>query len=323
MDKFLGKFVYKIICKIIDGFTVEDLERLELKVRLLFFEKKFVAHHRVSFLNWQIPPLFWNDFTPPWRPSKDDMKNYTQTIFSLNRNCRILILGATPELRNLVASLGFKPVVADFSLSMFVEMMKYMRGVNVDNEIWVKSDWLNMPLSTGFDVILGDLVLKMVETNRQEEFLNKIKEILSPQGTFVTRVHFVDESLFDLTGDEILDMSSTILDRHSTACTIGGRVLDKFSDLDKNAVSLKEAIEFMRDTIKKVRNLREKDIFSKSLEFISRGIEQQPDFDISRPAYNKFQLDSLIRNFFNISDIKISGDYPDSEFYPIYFLKNK
>ncbi len=323
MDKFLGKFVYKIICKIVDGFTIENLERLESKIRLLFLEKKFVSRHSISFLNWQIPPLFWDDFTPPWRPSKDDVKNYTQAISDLDKNCQILILGATPELRDLVASLGFKPVIVDFSLPMLVEMMKYTKGVDVNDEIWVKSSWLNMPLSAGFDAVLGDLVLKMIEVNRQEEFLNKVKKILSPQGTFVTRVHFVDESLFDLTSDGILDMPSAVLDRHLAACAIGGRVLDKFSDLDKNVVSLKEVIEFMKDAIKNARNFREKNIFSKSLEFISDGMEQRPNLGINWPAYNKFQLDSLVCKFFNISDVKISGDYPDSEFYPIYFLKNK
>ncbi len=318
----MKSFSGKLISQIINSFSDADLQWLEAKIRQMLFKKNIVSYRFASFLNWQIPRDCWNDYVSPWRPSKNDLENYSRALSALDKSYRILILGATPELRDLAASFGFKPVVVDFSLPMMIEMLRYAKNVKVDDEIWVKSDWLSMPIEANFDAVLGDLVLRMVEADRQEEFLSRIKKILSPQGIFVTRMHFVDESLFGLTGDEILGTSEAISNEHLSAYTIIGRILDKFSDLNKNVICRKEAIEFMQDAVKKAKNPREKNIFLETMKFISGRIEWQLiPRKIGWTANNKVQLDNLIGKFFNVADIRISEDYPDSEFYPIYFLR--
>ena len=309
------KFLEKIFSKIINAFSVTDLELLEAKIRQAFLQKKTVNYHLASFLNWQRVAIEWGDYLPPWRPSKDDLKIYEEVVSTLPRNSRILILGATPELRDLAASSGFKPVVVDFSLPMIIEMLQYTQKTNADDEIWIKSDWLSMPLEGNFDVVLGDLVLRMIESGQQEEFLKRIRKILSPTGIFVAREHFVEESLFDLAAIEILNMSCNILDEKLAASAASGRLFDKFSDLNKNIICRGKAIEFMQEAMNMAKNSRQQIIFSAVLKFMSGGI--------GWAAHSKAYLENLINKFFNINDIKTAADYPDSKFYPIYFLKKK
>jgi predicted CopG family antitoxin len=195
--------------------------------------------------------------------------------------------------------------------------------VNIDNEIWIKSDWLSMPLEGNFDVVFGDMVLRMIEKERQEEFLEKIKNSLSSDGIFVMREHFIDESLFELPGEEILSKSINISDEGLAANAISGRVLDKFSDLTPSVINRRKAIEFMQEAVGAVKNSREKAIFSKALKIILGGIEWKMFDKLGWAANSKIQIENLIGKFFNITDVKTAGDYPDSKFYPVYFLKNK
>ncbi len=135
-------------------------------------------------------------------------------------------------------------------------------------------------------------------------------------------MHFVDESLFSLTSDKLVSIPDTILDDRSAAFIISGRIFDKFSDLKENVICRKEVFEFLQDAVKKAKNSGEKNILAKIIKFISGRIEWQLiPRKIGWTANSKVQLDNLIGKFFNIADVRISEDYLDSEFYPIYFLR--
>ena len=158
-----------------------------------------------------------------------------------------------------------------------------------------------------FDVVLSDIALNMVKV--EDDFLKGIKNILFPDGIFVVRFHFLDGALLELTAEEILEKSLGILDDRLAANAISGRIFDKFSDF-------KDAIEFIREAVKLAEGKpRRKLILLRALGLMLNGSR------IRKATHNKIQLENLLAKFFDIIDVKIAGDYPDSKFYPVYVLK--
>lgn len=130
---------------------------------------------------------------PPVRPSAADLKIYDQFLRDAVRNqktAKILVLGATPELRDLAAKYTKEVTVVDVNLEMILAMTKLMRKKN-PSEIWVKTSWLSMPLSHNYyDVILGDGVVNNVAWSEVNIFWKHLAEVLKPNGKFVTRILF-------------------------------------------------------------------------------------------------------------------------------------
>lgn len=200
-------------------------------------------------------------------------------------NCRKAISDLNRECRFLI--LGDMSELRNLAVSM-----GFKPEVSVDGK---------------FDVVLSDMAFNMV--NVEDNFLKGIKNILFPGGIFVVWVHFLNEALLELTAKEILDKSFGILDEGVAAAVISGRIFDKFSDF-------KEAIEFIREAIKSAGGKpRKKSILLRALKLTLVGGEMR------RTTHNKIQLENRLSKFFDIIDVKIAGDYPDSKFYPLYVMR--
>lgn len=130
---------------------------------------------------------------PPVRPSAADLKIYDQFLRDAVRNqktAKILVLGATPELRDLAAKYTEEVTVMDANLEMILAMTKLMRKKN-PSEIWLKANWLSMPLALDYyDVILGDGVVNNVAWSEVNIFWKHLAQILKPEGKFITRILF-------------------------------------------------------------------------------------------------------------------------------------
>jgi SAM-dependent methyltransferase len=229
--------------------------------------------HQTLFMKMNINHCRQIDYYLPWRPSRGDLENYKKAISDFDRKCRILILGIMPELGDLIVPMGFKvSVVAEGK----------------------------------FDIILFDAVSNMIEA--EEEFLNKIKNLLSPGGIFIVRLHFFDEALSELTAKEILEKSINILDDELAIGAMSRRIPDKFSDFGKT-------IEFMEEAKRAAKGKkRRKMMIFKALNLILKRKG-------ARRPISKIQLENRLSKFFDIIDVKIAGDYPDSKFYPIYVMR--
>src|SRR3989338_5118674 len=136
----------------------------------------------------------WDKEGRPTRPSPQEIEIYRRFLGPLSREKKILILGPTPELRDLVA--GYPVVVTDMSLSNIHEATKYLTQANAVEETHVENDWLSLPFPRGFfDLILGDIVLNQFMPGEQEKkFLQVIKKLCTPEGRFISRFIFLDPS---------------------------------------------------------------------------------------------------------------------------------
>lgn len=140
---------------------------------------------------WQKYAPLWSQVRPPVRPSQEDIRLYNlflqKTIGKLKRP-QILILGATPELRDLASQYSATVTVLDYSLEMIIAMTRLMRKEN-PAEVWVKGDWVDAPLRENYyDAILGDGVYNNVGPELSRSWWLHLRALLKPSGALVTRI---------------------------------------------------------------------------------------------------------------------------------------
>lgn len=155
----------------------------------------------------------WKKYAPPAKPSAADISRMRLRLNSFlrgedgkgrensenSRPVEALVLGATPELRTLIAGTpGVRVTIIDCVLAM-MQAMTVLAGVDSLNEVWIRGDWLTAPLpSHYFDVVMSDLVLGNLNLKDQCRLISRIRDVLKPSGRWISRFDCVDEfSVFE------------------------------------------------------------------------------------------------------------------------------
>ncbi len=165
-------------------------------------------HTQKQFIEpWQGLAKNWQRFSSPGRPSPTEIKIYEkflQPALKL-KNPRILVLGATPELRDLLAKYQKAAVVLlDNSLNMVLAMTKLLKR-KTNNETFVIANWLKAPLKNkSFAAIVGDFIISNVSKRDLSKLLNNIKGWLKPNGYFVSRINVYPTDYQPVTVDELI-----------------------------------------------------------------------------------------------------------------------
>lgn len=157
---------------------------------------------------WEANALKWPQIGPPWRPSPGDIALYRRFAGD-HLAGRTLILGATPELRDLLAEHGSaaeRPVVVDQSSSMLTAMTSLLRTARRERESWRVTDWCSVDLpQASFDLVLADMIWWTLPVDRQGALRDRIAELLAPQGRFVSRFRWRDHGLHGTDPADVID----------------------------------------------------------------------------------------------------------------------
>ena len=154
----------------------------------------------------------WNNyFTPPSRISKEEIQNYRNWLKKANEkkeSKKALVLGATPEIRDILKENNYEITIIDINTEMILAMTSLLKTKNPD-EIFVKANWLNNPLADNyFDVVVGDAILPNIPLKDRTQLLSKINRLLKPNGIFITRAFCVPDKKPFKNVDEILEYFS-------------------------------------------------------------------------------------------------------------------
>jgi len=137
----------------------------------------------------QIAGMWSTYFTPPSRISPEEAERYRVWITQLKPKTA-LVLGATPELRDILNGIGCETTVIDINLEMIVAMNSLV-AINNPEEILVRANWLSNPLRSGyFDVVVGDAVLPNIPWKDRSLLLSEIKRCLRPTAVFIPRAFY-------------------------------------------------------------------------------------------------------------------------------------
>ncbi len=137
----------------------------------------------------------WTNYTPPCRPSRQELDICTQLVQKLSKLRReplkVLILGSTTEYRDWAYQERCQVKVLDNSQEYHLEISKELTHKNVYEEVEFSS-WQDMNFTNEFDLVVGDLVIGNLNEQEVPGFLKKIYRSLKTGGYFLTKSFFYD-----------------------------------------------------------------------------------------------------------------------------------
>jgi len=280
---------------------------------------------------WINLAIRWKKIPCPMHPWPSEIKIYQKFISEALKGIKkpkILVLGSTPEMHDLALNIKNSEVTCvDADLNMLLAMQKFMKNKNmVEEEIWVRSDWLKMPLAENYyHLILGDSVLPNVRFNLWTRFLKHLSKLLKINGFFVSRVvikpidNWIGKSLKEIFQYAKINRLNSEELRYLLFARIWKPNIKELGDKDV----FRSIKKFWRD---KERKFCYPDLYiQKLLNKIKENHNWPPKSDYRWSNRSKKDSEKFLRKYFKI--VKVEYGKGESSFslayHPIYLLKKK
>src|SRR3972149_2329529 len=215
-------------------------------------------------------------------------------------------------------------VIADFSFVTIEKSLQALNklGINLDaeNEIWLKSEWLVMPLGPkSLDYIVGDMVFTQIEPHKQPLFVEKLASLLKPNGYFIGRVHICNPNFYDREPKKIIeeilsskDLENTVEQRFALLYRLRDRLRDNKTQTTSPHTIINELLKYQTSDEKKLDFLRS----------VVNMISRRAEIGLPFISQTKDELANVISKEFSLETIVTASDYA-SEYFPIYVLRKK
>lgn len=141
---------------------------------------------------WIEAAALWKKVKPTYKPSKVEIFYFERFLKQiLHKNLRVLVLGATPEIRKMlvrhkvsVTLLDNNPIMVKAMNSLIPKRLKNPR------EKVVTGGWLKMPFAdNSFDVILSDHPTSSILYKDFSRFFKELARVLDKDGHFIIDIH--------------------------------------------------------------------------------------------------------------------------------------
>ena len=260
----------------------------------------------------------WFSVGSPWRPSAGDIAIYKKLAGNKIAG-KVLILGSTPELRDLAAEEGTSPVLIDINEKMLKKMLLLAKTAKAENEQWIISDWEKASLPENhFDLILGDMVWWVISVPNQIILIDKIAKIMNPDGLFISRFRIRDLKSASKNFSMIVKNYLARLSKEPhKEQSIRDEMVSYLHDITADAANCRINREKTKNLILEVaantNNLQHKKFLEEaSLNLLSADWTSQ----------TKEEITAILNNKFIIKKELLAKDY-NAEFYPIVALVKK
>ncbi|MDD2646998.1 MAG: class I SAM-dependent methyltransferase [Patescibacteria group bacterium] len=260
--------------------------------------------------------IAWAKMAPPARPSQTEQRFYEKIIKQVikdNKNPRILILGSTPEFRDILLRNKVKPICCDINRDVFKSLTRIMRRRGV--ETFILSDWIKLKTKARFDLVLGHQVINMLSPVKQAVFFKQIYRHLKPGGLFITSVviRANDRAISLLSGFKRYRKFKTI------------NIRDAFSTIHPDlllAISGHTGTYSPTQCLKIVDQLYRGSEISKKERDIYFKIMPSNDLKVYIP--NQKSIEALIKKYLKILLIyHYPTKYYNSKHWPVYLLRKR
>jgi hypothetical protein len=133
----------------------------------------------------------WPKMKHQVRPSPGEVKIFERLfkkILKERGKLKVLILGMTPELRDIALKNRVNLTSVDISLEMIIATQDLISFPN-EKETLIRDNWLTVPLAENYyDLAFADTAINMLGLQEWEKFLGKMKKHLKSDGYFLQRV---------------------------------------------------------------------------------------------------------------------------------------
>lgn len=264
-------------------------------------------------------------FFAPSRPSIEEVSKYHEWLKRISAGkpgLRALVLGATPELRDLLNQLGFKTHCIDINLEMVLAMDGLVSHKNPD-EVLIRANWLENPLSGSyFDVVLGDAVFPNIPWEHRTDLYDEIVRVLKPNGYFINRAFYAPEKQRYESIDDILAIFAKKPASNETAIEL----VFELQLLTHNPKDRLGSMEKVRSVVEKIRGphgfeLKSQEL-NKTLEIVWGYWLGTVSKKVWIYPFEKEEEAEYLR-YFNIAEKFSAADHPYGQITPMYLLRRK
>ena len=318
---YYSHYIMHLMYSILKRFSNRDLLRIRKLITDILSIK--LPYREQSKLFWDDNGYTRNLRIPLANPSKDDLNIYKKYLKHEENNQKTLLLGSTPLLRSLLNELDFKNyVVADFSFATIENSLKELDKLGIDldaeNEIWLKSDWLEMPLEPkSFDYVVGDFVFTQIEPSKQPLFVKKISSLLKQNGNFIVRMCICNTAFDNVDPKKIIEgilfsktFENTVEQRFALLYRLRDRLRDKKTQATSPRIIVDEILRYKTENEKELEFLRS----------VLKMTLRRAEVDLPFITQTKDELADVISKEFLLEASAIASDYVSDNF-PIYILK--
>jgi len=284
---------------------------------------------RLEKYYWDEGSRYWSSFAKPLRPSRDDIsryRSYLKEAIALPYAPKVLLLGATPELRDVLAEFyqTAQVYIIDFSAAMFMMTSKKLRVANADRELWIKTNWMDTRLPENFfDVIIGDLILQQFPAPSISDALTRIAQLLKTNGTFIFRGRIAKETLSGRNVAEVVNevIQSSYENEHEGAFTLIWKLRDAHMHLPATSVPDRDSI-IVCDLEKLLHEKNIPAFITLAHRYLSLGAKRFP-FRSFHAAMSAEDFPTLLLRAFVVEKRGHASDYHDSEYFPLFLCRKK
>ena len=317
---FINLILKRVLKKFVYFLSKDDMRMVDAMIHARLMERTPSYQEHFHYSYWENQIDSWDGMPSPIRPSRGDMEIYQSFLPPESKEEHILILGSTPELRDLAAQRSdAKIYVADFSYRMPLAMLPFTMFVDPMREKWIKDNWLELSFPENFfDIILGDLALQQFPPELESVLLKKTQAILKKEGVFIGRFQFLDKISCSGTIPDIVEkIINSKLTNRARFVLLTRHIVWLFTDLVKREsnrpISAKKFDEYVK------KNSINNPILLKVRDSLMAGQNSYQNYSVPEEK----ELMTILSQYFIIADRKVSNDYEKSEIYPIFSLKPK
>ncbi|MBA3047562.1 methyltransferase domain-containing protein [Patescibacteria group bacterium] len=227
---------------------------------------------------------------------------------------KILVLGATPELRDLVLGRNIPLMSVDQNARVADKMTGLMKYKNHPKETIVIGNWLDLPLpDNSIDFVMGDGISNNIAFLEHEELFLELQRILKSDGYILLRDIMLDKNHPRRIIKEII----------SSYKNEGWHKFDLFFELYLYSADGVYTPEDNVVSMDKLAQKLEKDVYGKN---ILTGPEEQwlkkfvKGLVKTTVVPEKRWLENF-EKYFNVIDIAAASDYKFCEYFKFYFGK--
>lgn len=134
----------------------------------------------------------WDLYLPPIRPYNEELDIFKQYIVEfINNNKKlpnVLILGSTPEFRDILFEYNIIPTVIDFSKDNYEGMSLLINNKGIDK--FIESNWLDVEKmldETKFDFVFSEAAFNVLNKESAVKLYKIISNLLNKEGKLIAK----------------------------------------------------------------------------------------------------------------------------------------
>ncbi len=271
----------------------------------------------------------------PNRPSQDDCRNYgllINKVLKKKNNAKIMVMGATPELRRILYTYEFLQQGEVFCVDVSSEMYKAMSDflMKADfKEKFLKRSWLDTKFKNEtFDLIVGDEVICNINKKEHNNLFQEIGRILKDSGVWITRHNFYTEQVKKINVKKILLNLARKIYIGEYCFQQAANILypDLFyyeSCVNQGNNSTISHLKIMEHEYRRsFKNHKFNQIIKELIAFYERNIVSMCG-DYKWYVLSEKESEQELKNYFIIKEKVYAQDYPSVKCSSIYLLKKR